>query len=98
MAWLEQHPNAGTYQIVFRFGDLKFKRSRKTSDARDAAARVSRLEENIRLVESGRLELPANADPAAFLLSDGKLAGKPKVAERLQLGYLMERYQRRATH
>lgn len=92
MAWLEQHPTAGTFQIVFRLGEAKFKRSLKTSDAREAAGRLARFEENIRLVESGRLVMPEQADPGAFLLSDGKLNGKPKVAERLALGELIERY------
>jgi integrase len=92
MAWLEQHPTAGTFQIVFRLGDAKFKRSLKTDDAREAAGRLTRLEENIRLVESGRLVLPEHADVGAFLLSDGKLNGKPKFAERLTFSELIKRY------
>jgi hypothetical protein len=85
MAWLEQHPTAGTFQIVFRLDDTKFKRSLKTDDAREASARLARVEENIRLVDSGRLVLPEHSDPATFLLSDGKLNGKPKVARGLAL-------------
>ncbi|MCI0332110.1 MAG: site-specific integrase, partial [Planctomycetes bacterium] len=92
MAWLEQHPISGTYQLNFRLGGAKFKRSLKTSDEREAATRQARVEENIRLVEAGRLVLPEHGDPASFLLSDGKLNGKPKVAERLALADLIERY------
>jgi integrase len=92
MAWLEKHPVSGTYQINFRLGGGKFKRSLKTSDETEAGARLARLEENIRLVESGRLVLPEHGDPVSFLLSDGKLNGKPKVAERLTLAKLIERY------
>jgi len=36
------------------------------------------VEESIRLVELGRLEIPPDADVASFLLSDGKLNGKPR--------------------
>jgi integrase len=36
--------------------------------------------------------LPEHADPAAFLLSDGHLNGKPKVTERLTLSKLTQRY------
>ena len=36
--------------------------------------------------------LPDRGDPASFLLSDGKLNGKPKNAERLALSNLIERY------
>ena len=92
MAWLEQHPTAGTYQLIFRLGGTKFKRSLKTDDVIEAEGRLARLNENLRLVESGRLVLPEHADPAAFLLSDGKLNGKPRVAERLALPELIERY------
>jgi len=92
MAWLEQHPVAGTYQLVFRLGGSKFKRSLKTADRQEAAARLARVKENIRLVESGRLILPEHADPASFFLSDGQLNGKPKVAKRLLLSRLMECY------
>ncbi len=92
MAWLEQHPTAGTYQIVFRVGAAKFKRSLKTEDAREAAGRLARVEENLRLIEAGRLVLPEHGDLAAFLLSDGKLNGKPQVAERLLLQGVLKRY------
>jgi hypothetical protein len=92
MAWLEQHPKAKTYQLVFRLGGTKFKRSLKTDDLREAEGRLARLKENLRLVDSGRLVLPEHADPAAFLLSDGKLNGKPRVAERLALSQLIVRY------
>lgn len=36
--------------------------------------------------------LPERGDPASILLSDGKLNGKPKVAERLALSNLIVRY------
>ena len=40
----------------------------KADNLQQAQARLERLDENIRLVESGRLEIPAGADIAAFLL------------------------------
>jgi hypothetical protein len=92
MAWLEKHSTAGTYQLVFRLGGAKFKRSLKTDTVVEAEGRLARLKENLRLVDSGRLVLPEHADPAAFLLSDGMLNGKARVAERLALSELIERY------
>ena len=44
MAWLEQHPISGTYQLNFRLGGAKFKRSLKTSDEREAVTRLARFE------------------------------------------------------
>ena len=84
MAWLERDPS-GNYHIAFRFGGRKFRRSLRTKTKRQAEARCARLEENSQLVESGRLTIPDGADVAAFLLSDGKLNGKPKVKARISL-------------
>ncbi len=91
MAWLEQR--AGQYHLAFRLGDQKYKKSLKTSDPDTANARLHRVLENIRLVESGRLTIPERADVGRFLLSDGKLNGKPQAPKRLTLGKLFEAYQ-----
>ncbi|MGQ0431794.1 MAG: tyrosine-type recombinase/integrase [Microthrixaceae bacterium] len=91
MAWLELH-RTGTYHIVFRFGGAKFRRSLKTSDEREAKGRLARLDDNIRLVERGLMALPEHGDVAAFLLSNGQFNGKPKLAPRLTLAQLIDRY------
>ena len=91
MAWLQTDPS-GNFHISFRFGGQKFKRSLKTKSKRDAEARLHRLEENCRLVESGRLELPESGDIPAFLLSDGKLHAKTNVRKQLSLGGLFDDY------
>jgi len=76
MAWHEQKPN-GRFHVAFRCGGRKLKESLLTSDPQAAQARLHRLVENISLVENGRLALPEDVDVVAFLLSDGKLNGKP---------------------
>lgn len=90
MAWLQPDPS-GNYHICFRFGGKKFKRSLRTKNEKQAAAQKYRLEETVRLLKSGRLELPANADVPTFLLSDGKLSGQHLVSD-LRLGILTEQY------
>lgn len=77
MAWLEQKPS-GNFLVAFRYGEQKFKKSLRTKSRKAAEGRLSRLEENISLVESGRLVIPDEADIASFLLSDGQVNGKPK--------------------
>ena len=67
MAWLDRDPS-GNFHICFRLGSRRFKRSLRTKDERRANASCSRLEENIRLVENGRLEFPPGADVTTFLL------------------------------
>jgi len=51
-----------------------------------------RLEETIRLIERGRLDLPADADPATFILSDGKQKSKVMAPKVRTLGALFEAY------
>ena len=86
MAWLQADPS-GNYHVSFRFGGRKFKRSLRTKDGANAEGRRLRLEENIRLVESGRLAIPSEADVPTFLLSDGKLNSKVVIATPLTLGF-----------
>lgn len=91
MAWLQPDPS-GNFHVSFRFGGGKFKRSLRTKSSREANARLSRLEETIRLVQSGRIEIPENADIPVFLLSDGKLDKKPMHTSSLTLSSLFDAY------
>ncbi|MBC8351190.1 MAG: hypothetical protein H8E66_04340 [Planctomycetes bacterium] len=76
----------------FRFGGRKFKRSLHTKNAANAEGRRCRLEENIRLVESGRLEVPMGADIPLFLLSDGKIDCKPIAVQNRTISTLFTEY------
>lgn len=91
MAWLQQDPS-GNYHISFRFGGRKFKRSLHTLSEQEARSRLGRLEENIRLVETGRIELTTETDIPTFLLSDGKLNGKPVISQPLSLQELFANF------
>ena len=94
MASLEQQSRGGNYRVVFWFGGRKFGRTLKTNNQQEAEAIVHRVEENIRLVERGRLEIPVDADVATFLLSDGKLDKKPVMRTTLTLGDLTATYRK----
>lgn len=76
MAWLESHPTSGHFKICFRWGGRKLKKTVKSTDRDDAETALARFEENLLLLERGRLELPPGADIGTFLLSDGKLNGQ----------------------
>lgn len=82
MAFVQRDPS-GNFHLCFRFGGRRFKRSLHTKHQRKADAAASHVEENIRLVGEGLLELPSDVDVPTFLLSDGKLAEKPKVASNV---------------
>lgn len=90
MASLENR--TGYFNIVFRFGGRKFTRSLGTRVQREADARLERLEENIRLVECGRLPIPLDADVGAFLLSDGKINQKIKVDRPTSIADLFQAF------
>src|SRR5262245_22062252 len=101
MAWLEQHPTSDRFKICFRWGGQQFKKTVKTTNRSEAEAILLRLEENIGLVERGRLLVPPEADIAVFLLSDGKMTQPPKVElppKPLTLGELRDLYVAVHTH
>ena len=81
MAWLERHPTSGHFHLCFRWNGKRKRRSLSTDDTKAAEAIRLRFEENVALLERGRLELPPAADIMTFLLSDGKLHGFREVAD-----------------
>ena len=90
MAWYELAPS-GVYQICFRLGDKRFSRSLKTDDEGEAESSLGRIEDNLRLIERGRLEVPVGCDIVRFLLSDAKVSAPIKVAT-LTLKALFDKY------
>ncbi len=95
MASIHRHKTSKTYRIRFRFGGQRFFRSLKTKDRKVALVAKGRVEETLRLIEQGRLEIPADADPAVFILSDGKLAKKPSQTSTVSLKKLFDEYKKR---
>ena len=79
----------GTYHINFRLNGRRFRRSLRTTNARTAQASAARLEDNLRRVELGALDLPDEVDVVAFLLSDGRTQRKPKQPGPRALGELL---------
>lgn len=92
MGWLEDG-KTGVFQICFRFGDERIKRSSRTKDKRKALAILGRIEENLELLQRGRLIIPDDADVFEFLISDGSLnATQPTKQASLRLEELFARY------
>lgn len=75
MAWIQKFPSS--YHIAFRLNGTLVKRSLHTNSETEANTRLTRLEENLRLIASGRIDIPDDADPVEFLLADCKIAQKP---------------------
>jgi integrase len=90
MASLEQRGNR--FRVIFRLGGQKHRVSVNASDKKDAEACLVRLEENLRLVERGRLALPDGADIGLFLLTDGRLEQKVRAVRPVRLEEMFEIY------
>lgn len=90
MASLEQRGNR--YRVAFRLGGQKLQVAVKAGDGKEAEACLARLEENLRLVERGRLTIPDGADVGLFLLSDGKLEQRVKTARVMTVAELVAKY------
>ena len=95
MASVRQDPESKTFRIRFRFGGKRINRSLKTKDRKVARSVLGRVEETLRLIEQGRLEIPPKTDPATFILSDGKLTQSPARRKELTLKQLFEVYKQR---
>lgn len=90
MAWLERRGER--FRLVFRFRGNKFHVNLKAIDSKEADGCRARLEENLRLVERGRMSVPAGADVGLFLLSDGKLEHPVDITRPVRLAELFESY------
>lgn len=93
MASLQIDPS-GNHHVKFRFAGKQYRRSLRTKMRRTVEASACDIEENIRLIEGGHLELPEDADVATFLPSDGKLLGKPLPTSAITVGTIFDKYQK----
>lgn len=75
VACIAYDSESGIYYVRFRYAGVSYKRSLKTQHRPEAEAVARRVAETLILLKRGRLELPPNADPAEFVLSDGKRNG-----------------------
>ena len=92
MASLEKRYD-GRYRIVFCWdGERRYHSLGKLAE-REARSCLDRLEENLRFVDRGLLEVPPDADLGRFLVSGGKLNGKPVLKAPIRFGELLKRYQ-----
>jgi integrase len=53
---------------------------------------MARVEETLRLLSRGRLNMPGDVDPAAFILSDGRLNAPRNEARVVTVGRLLDEY------
>lgn len=93
MASIKADKASGNFRIHFRCQGRQFQRSLKTTSVREARGALGRVEETIRLIERGRLTIPDSADPAEFILSDGRISEPVSKAKKIRFGELVTAYQ-----
>lgn len=92
MASLERDPASGNYHVRLRYGGRAFRRSLRTNSPKLARAQAGRIAETLHLLQHGRLVIPAGADVAQFILSDG-VRHSPAEVRLVTLGELVSAFQ-----
>jgi len=94
MASLHKDERTGNWIVMFRWGGKQFRRSCETGNETTASGIKARIEDTVRLLKLGRIEIPADADPGVWIMSDGKLTAKPKLtaSQPRRLGEICEAY------
>ena len=91
MASLHRDSRTGNWIVMFRWAGNQYRRSCKTDSSVDAKACEARIEDTIRLLEQGRLEIPADADAAVWIMSGGKIGIRHR-ANTSRLGDICDAY------
>jgi site-specific recombinase XerD len=98
MASRDFNPKTGKARVFFRYGGRQFNKTIRVRDDNEARRVCALVEETIQDLERGKLTLPPDAEPAAFILSGGKVTSKPKpepaheAPKPLTLGEVFETY------
>lgn len=95
MASIHQDDRTGYWQIVFRWQGQQYKRSAQTKKKKDAQTLASRVEEAIKLLRTGHLDIPEDDDAPTWILSHGKRTKQcPAIGEQqlVRLGQLCDLY------
>ncbi len=74
MASIHQDPRTRVWQIVFRWEGEQYKRTAQTKKKKDAETLAGRVEDTIRMLRTGHLAMPEEADPPSWILSNGQQA------------------------
>lgn len=90
MASITRDGRSGNWIVMFRWNGRQIRRSTGTGNKRDAELVRARVEETLRLLKLGRLEMPADADAGTWLMSDGKVARQQPHA--VQFGVICDEY------
>ena len=72
MAYLKLDERTGNWFVRFRYGGIQYKRSCRTKNETGAKRIQGLVDETIGLLQTGRLVVPDDIDPATWIVSGGK--------------------------
>ena len=74
MASIHQDPRTKVWQVVFRWEGEQYKRTAQTKKKKDAETLAGRVDDTIKMLRTGHLSMPEDADAASWILSHGQQA------------------------
>lgn len=90
------HKRGSVWYASFRFGGSQFLPSLKTKSEREAERSRARIEETIRLLNTGRLSLPLDAKSrpqvVQFIVSGGAITELPRLSKNADLQAVLAEY------
>jgi integrase len=90
------HKRGNIWSASFRFGGTQFLASLKTKDEREAERARARIEETIRLLNTGRVSLPPEAKSRSqiiqYIVSGGALTHRPRLSKNASLAAVLKEY------
>jgi len=94
MASIRRDNRTKKWVITFYWEGHKINRSCGTTDEKTARGIKARVEDLIQQLNLGRLQIPDDADPGTWIMSDGKLTTRPRQTEKrlVRLGEICEAY------
>ncbi|TWT46392.1 tyrosine-type recombinase/integrase [Botrimarina hoheduenensis] len=84
MASLEIDPASGRYRVRFRYSGQEYKRSLRTKSRPVAAASLGQVEEALRMIEMGLVELPPDVEEGAFIVSGARVRKARRQPSKVQ--------------
>jgi integrase len=93
MASIWKDPHSGRYHVRFRYAGVPYKRALGTAVEGEARAALVRINDTVKDIKRGRLQVPDGADPGLFIVSDGKIEKKPEAPALRTLADLFRIYE-----
>lgn len=84
MASLEIDPASGRYRVRFRHAGQEYKRSLRTKSRPVANASLGQVEEALRMLSMGMVELPSDVDEGTFIVSGARVRQQKRQRSTVQ--------------